>query len=603
MLSILLPSSVALAGNCNGSGNLNFLGVTSNGNSSVWLSKTSAGSFNLVAAQGTQTVDTWSKNRSGLHLSLSSNVSNQNGGTHKLNSLDPSGNCLLDSQNQQGGFTFPSDLIPPGATRPPIGPPLTPITPMLPGGVVPPIGQAPTAPNPITPTLPGGTAPPIGTTPIDPITPTLPGATSPPIGVIPGTPITPTRPSRPPKISLPIGTVPIDPITPSVPGGTAPPIGTNPIDPITPTVPGGVTPPIGQTPTAPNPITPMLPGDVTPPIGAIPPPGESVSPPSTNNVNPTNVKAVKVSTTGVCPEDRFPVINASGEIIGCATQTYFSEKPLTEGRNLVETNPWNIWINTNYSNISDQRNNTDIRGKTYALSLGMDRLVNHSFSTGVQISGTRSMSHGFQGDLNSSTSGFLVGPYASYRLNSTWSLYGSFGIGEQTNTIQISSLQGTSKSTQYNFTFQAEGQYPISETVFVRPRAQVSQTKVNANNSLLNGTIDNTAVTLNVANEASKFGMIQSAIEFNKLLSFNSTYVMPYLEASIFYQYARPQGGQILTSNLTYVDTSPWGGGARIGARALISRTTMAKIEFNYQSIGISNLHIWGLQAMISHSF
>ena len=709
VLATSLLSSTALAGNnCGATGNLSFLGTSANGGKSVWLSNTSAGSFNLVAAQGNQTVDAWTKGKSGLHLSLSPVVSNGNGGTHKLNSVNSNGNCLLDTQNQKGGFIFPDSLIPPGSLRPPIGGPVTPITPMLPGGVTPPIGQVPVIPLPITPMLPGGVTPPIGVipapTPITPmlpggvtppigvipaptpITPMLPGGVTPPIGVIPApTPITPMLPGGvtppigvipaptpitpmlPGGVTPPIGVIPAPtPITPMLPGGVTPPIGVIPAPtPITPMLPGGVTPPIGVIPAptpitpmlpggvtppigvipAPTPITPMLPGGVTPPIGVIPaptpitpmlpggvtppigvlppttpltpmlpggvappiavlpPPGETSVPTAPGNASPTQAVATKVSTKTICPEGRLPVTNTAGQVLGCALPSYFDEVPLTEGRDLVEINPWNLWVDSNNLSINDQRNNTDIQGKTYSLSMGVDRLINNNFVAGMQVAGTRTNSTGFQGDLTSNTSGFLVGPYASVRITPAWSLYGSFGIGQQTSTTQILSLSGTSKSTQYNFALQAEGQYALTEDVLARPKVQLSQTQVSGNNYLLSGTIANTAIALNMTNDAYKFGIVQPSLEINKLIPIGGTYIMPYVEAGVFYQYARPQGGQILTSNLTYADTSPWGGIARVGTRALIEKATMAKLEFSYQSIGIANLNIWGLQLFLSHSF
>ena len=367
-------------------------------------------------------------------------------------------------------------------------------------------------------------------------------------------------------------------------------------------LPGGVTPPIATLPPV-QPITPMLPGGVTPPIATLPPPGEPASPPVASYTNPPEAVAMKVSSTPVCPEGRLPVTNTAGQVLGCALPSYFDEVPLTEGRDLVQINPWNIWLDNNNLSISDQRNNTDIHGNTVSLSMGIDRLINNNTVAGMQVSGTRTMSNGFQGDMASNTSGFLVGPYASYRFTPAWSLYGSFGIGQQTSTTQILSLNGTSKSMQYNFAIQAEGQYALNETVSARPKVQVSQTQVNGNSYLLSGTIANTAVALNMNNDAYKFGMVQPSLELNKLIAFNSTYVMPYVEAGVFYQYARPQGGQILTGNLTYADTSPWGGIVRLGTRALIDKATMAKLKFSYQSIGISNLNIWGLQLFLSHSF
>lgn len=63
-------SLTALAKSCDSNGNLRFVGTTADSTRSVWLSATSAGAFRLDSAQGNQTVDSWSKSRRGLHLSL-----------------------------------------------------------------------------------------------------------------------------------------------------------------------------------------------------------------------------------------------------------------------------------------------------------------------------------------------------------------------------------------------------------------------------------------------------------------------------------------------------------------------------------------------------
>ena len=192
-LASLAP--LAQAKSCSAHGNLRFLGATTDSAHSVWLSATSAGAFRLDSAQGNQTVDSWSKNRRGLHLSLSPNVSNGNGGTHKL--YDDSGGCLLDTQNQVGGFVLPPNFIPPTVNRPPIGGPTglmptRPPMPTLPGGVTPPIGTLP--PTGLMPTLPGGVTPPIGTLPPTGLMPTMPGGVTPPIGTLPPDGLVPISP-------------------------------------------------------------------------------------------------------------------------------------------------------------------------------------------------------------------------------------------------------------------------------------------------------------------------------------------------------------------------------------------------------------------------
>ncbi|UWU16866.1 autotransporter domain-containing protein (plasmid) [Rhizobium sullae] len=110
----------AFAANCSSRGGLAYLGNTKGATGSVWLSGTSAGSFGLEAAQGNQTVDTWSKSQRGLHLSLSPVVSNGNGGTHKLYDISSGKPCLLDTQNQMRSGILPNIDWPDG--RPDVGP-------------------------------------------------------------------------------------------------------------------------------------------------------------------------------------------------------------------------------------------------------------------------------------------------------------------------------------------------------------------------------------------------------------------------------------------------------------------------------------------------
>ena len=235
---------LAVAKNCNTAGNLAYLGVLAGQTKSVWLSATSPGAFDLVSAQGNTTVDSWSRAKRGLHVSLSPNVSNGNGGTHKL--YDSSG-CLLDTQNQKGGITFPPNInFPP--TLPPSWRPPTGITPGLPIGVMPPIGTLPPLTG-ITPEVPVAVRPPIGTLPPSTgITPEVPVAVRPPIGTLP--PPTGVTPEVPVAVRPPIGTLP-------------PPTG------ITPEVPVAVRPPIGTLP-PPTDVTPELPDAAKSRIAALP---------------------------------------------------------------------------------------------------------------------------------------------------------------------------------------------------------------------------------------------------------------------------------------------------------------------------------------------
>jgi hypothetical protein len=83
-LAGLVAPTLAHAKKCSSNGGLIYLGNTRDASDSVWLSATSPGLFELDSAKGNTFVDSWEKDKRGLHLSLSPDVSNGNGGTHKL---------------------------------------------------------------------------------------------------------------------------------------------------------------------------------------------------------------------------------------------------------------------------------------------------------------------------------------------------------------------------------------------------------------------------------------------------------------------------------------------------------------------------------------
>ena len=613
----------AHAKQCEAGGGLQFLGTSANGERSVWVSGTTAGEFKLEAAQGNQAVDTWSKNRRGLHVSLSPVFSNGNGGTHKLYSSGD--NCLLDTKNQKNGFVFPPIFRPPsGWIRPPDsgehhggsehggehhgggdggehsgggdggehsgggdggehhggggGKPPSGLTPSVPGGVTPPIGTLP--PVPITPTVPGGVTPPIGALPVTPITPTVPGSVTPPIGTLPPVPITPGVPGG---VMPPIGTLPVTPITPTVPGGVTPPIGTLPVTPITPTVPGGVTPPIGTLP------------DI-PPTGGGTPEYERTGSAIVRPLVPPQ------PCRGVRPENTSTI----GQLSDCSTpvaENQAGKLPPTPGRELVKPADWNTWVDGRVSRLSDQRDGMDTHGNSSAITIGLDRTVSSDLVAGLQLSLMRADGKSFEGDLRTDSTAYSIGPYLSWNVSPDWLIYGAVGFGRQSVETSVLSLNGTSDSGQYSLSLQAEGQYALG-SVIARPKIQLSHTYTNGDSYQLQGIVLDTPITLNMRNASFNYGVALSSLEINRTFDLgDNRLVMPYIEAGVYYEYARPQSGQHLTGSLAYAESSPWGGVLHAGVRSLFGTSTMASLELGYQSLGVTDLSIWEFQLLVSHAF
>lgn len=121
-------------------GRITFLGITADGQRSVWLSLTTAGMFEVQARN--TTVDQWTQSERGLHVTFSPFVSNGSGDPHSLFQVINGNLVFIDKDNQQGGITFPPF---PGGTPP--GEPANPI--ILPGEPTHPI-EIPGEPSPPT---------------------------------------------------------------------------------------------------------------------------------------------------------------------------------------------------------------------------------------------------------------------------------------------------------------------------------------------------------------------------------------------------------------------------------------------------------------------
>jgi hypothetical protein len=399
------------------------------------------------------------------------------------------------------------------------------------------------------------------------------------------------------------------PTKPSLPGGVVPPIATLPPDTLTPTVPtkpslpGGVMPPIAPLP--PDPLTPTVPGGVQPPIAVLP-----ETPTTGTDKPPIAVNGVVVAALPIlaqpCRGQRPEGVDQAGQLSDCDSpepQARSGELPLTAGRELVEKSEWNIWVDGSASRLRDTRDGMDARGNTGALSMGLDRVVNDDLVAGLQLSVLRADSRSFGDTLQTDASSYSIGPYLSYSLAPNWLLYGAVGLGRQTVDTQIVSLSGRSSANQYSLNLQTEGQYAIGAG-FARPKVQLSHTYSEGDTYQLKGSILNTPLTINMRKEGFNYGVAQGSVEFNQTFDLGGErLVMPFIEAGVYYEYARPDSGRRLTGNLTYANSSPWGGVVRGGARALLGKATLASLDVANQSVGINDLSIWEVRLLVSHAF
>ena len=537
----------------------------------------------------------------------------------------------------------PTGIMPtlPGGVTPPIGrlPPVTGITPTVPGGVTPPIGTLPPVTG-ITPTVPGGVTPPIGTLPpVTGITPTVPGGVTPPIGTLP--PVTGITPTVPGGVTPPIGTLPpVTGITPTVPGGVTPPIGTlPPVTGITPTVPGGVTPPIGTLPpggetiTPTRPTVPSLPGGVTPPIGTLPPGGGGAVTvtPSVPGTVTAPVGSMPPPGTGaptqgaILPRDdrqlecidprKRNTSDDNARLPDCEPpkpmcppdqcQALDFDVPITPGRDLgVGTQKdWNLWTDVRFLSTTDGRYGLDVTGSARTATVGLDRKVSSDVVVGFTVSLEDSSSTGYGGFFQSKARGITVGPYAAYAMSPNWAIDAALGYNRSSNDLGLAMMDGTFLSQRLSGAVNLHGQYDLG-FVAIRPRLSASYSRTFSDAYNLNGTLFRQAIGVLFPSADYDYGTLEGAVEINRMFTTSGgTRIMPYAEFGSVFEYTRPNGGQILTSDLQLATPSPWAFTVRSGVRMLLTDTILLEASAGYLSFGQNGLDVIEARVHVSFSF
>ncbi len=501
------------------------------------------------------------------------------------------------------------------------------VVPNLPGGVAPPIatlppeGMMPTLPGQpggVMPTLPGGVVPPIATLPPEGMMPTLPGQ---PGGVMP------TLPGR---------------LLPNLPGGVAPPIATLPPEGMMPTLPGqpggvmpnlpgGVVPPIATLPPGAG-LLPTVPGQVVPPIATLVPPGE-VTPAVPTSPQPGGVlprgprlpAAPAENTTaereGIArPEARciergseqataenqkkLPLCEDLRARMAPATnEAPNAEVPLTAGRDLIPPTLWNVWALTEGTSVSDHRYGLDNNSLAGTLTMGLDRKITDDVVLGVSVAVDKSRNELFGDSLRTDTNGFSIGPYLAVRLSPHWAIDTSLSYGHTNSDLRLLGLSGNFASQQYEASANLNGQYDIGEA-YARPKLSVTYSRNISDSYSLAGSILGRPINVGLADSAFNYGVIDATTEIGRLFSLsNGTQLMPYAEFGVHYEFERPNGGQILTGDLTMATPSPWTASVRTGMRALLTNNAQIEASVGYLSFGQNGLNVWDGQLRLSIGF
>jgi hypothetical protein len=425
----------------------------------------------------------------------------------------------------------------------------------------------------VTPGLPVVPAPPIGTLPPTGVTPGLP--TAPPTGVTPGLPVTPAPP---------IGTLPPTGVTPGLP--TAPPTGVTPGLPVAPAPPIGTLPPTG----------PTVPGTVPGITGAL----QQVA-----SLPP--ILVVDCSEPGTA-EDGRRRIDSRGIVCADAYQgdgqagNFGAQAPLTPGRQFGREPRWNAWADSGYTDNRDGRFGIDRNGTSHYLSIGADHRFSDRFIAGASVTANDGSTGSFNDTWITDSNGFTVGPYVGYRLSSAWTLNGSVSAGWTEHEQRVAVLSASYRSQQYSTSVSATGQYGLGNMLF-RPGVDISYTYTATGAHDLSGTIGAIPVVVNADASRSGYGMTEMSMEVNHAFRIGGSTLVPYAEPRVRYEYLRPGGGMMFSSDFTRIAPSPWSGALRVGLRASILGSTFIEAAVGYLSVGQPDLNTGEGRLFLSFGF
>ncbi|MDW4498576.1 autotransporter outer membrane beta-barrel domain-containing protein [Sulfitobacter sp. D35] len=572
---------------------MRFLGKTRDDSQTVWLSRTrDAGSFQLQT-KGNNVVDTWSKSRRGLRLSLSPFVSQGSGGTHELYSLQGNKPCLIDTQNQKGGLT-----LPPWLHRPPGG-----------GGIGGgtsnggsgggygggggtgggnggsgggfggggggtggsgggfggagggnggsgggiggggggtggggSIGGGPSGGGS------GGSGGGFG------------GGGSGGGGGIAGGP------------------------TGGGGGGTGGGGGGT----------GG-----GSAGGGAGGGTPISRPDLNLPSGTLPGTRRVLGPGGVPTLcvdprTPRAVGAAEDQRLPICPDELLAEQEALARAQGASS---------TPGRYSLEPSLWNTWADATYTDIDDDRFGSGSESDIAMLSFGLDRRVSENLVLGFSASTQEARSEAFDGAIDIDTDGVTFGPYFGVRLSDNWSMDGAITWGEYQSDVSLLALQGDYDSDSVGGSLNLHGFFTAGETI-IRPSFSLDLTRYDSEDHVIAGRVRGRDFSVELAGSAYNYGTLSAETEFSRVfVGENGNTWMPYATIGALYEFERPDQGGVLTRNLTLEAPSRWSGSVRLGFRAQVARRFNVEASLGYLSIGQGGLDETEARLFVSYGF
>ena len=264
---------------------------------------------------------------------------------------------------------------------------------------------------------------------------------------------------------------------------------------------------------------------------------------------------------------------------------------------------WNLWTDVRFLSTTDGRYGLDVTGSARTATVGLDRKVSSDVVVGFTVSLEDSSSTGYGEFFQSKARGITVGPYAAYAMSPNWAIDAALGYNRSSNDLGLAMMDGTFLSQRLSGAVNLHGQYDLG-FVAIRPRLSASYSRTFSDAYNLNGTLFRQAIGVLFPSADYDYGTLEGAVEINRMFTTSGgTRIMPYAEFGSVFEYTRPNGGQILTSDLQLATPSPWAFTVRSGVRMLLTDTILLEASAGYLSFGQNGLDVIEARVHVSFSF
>lgn len=268
------------------------------------------------------------------------------------------------------------------------------------------------------------------------------------------------------------------------------------------------------------------------------------------------------------------------------------QAPLTPRRDVIVQTDWNAWSDVQFTHVDDSRFSRDLESTGVVLSFGADRRVSNDAVIGGMFALQHTDSDSFGGFLDVDSAGIQIGPYAAMRLSRNWSVDATLLYGLSNFDTEIVTISGDFLSQSLSGVVSARGQY-LADAYVIRPEASVAYSYVDNDSADLSGMVAGQPVSARLAGDSFDYGIAEVKAEISRLLRLeNNTFVTPFVEAGVQYEFKQPDDGQVLTGDLTVVSEDRWNGVARGGVRWQVGEDSFFEARVGYLSIGQSDLDV-----------